>query len=238
MQLQWCLWSKNRKSLFLDLRSSNPQKKRDWLENPPWMKTYFLLNMGIFQPVMLVFGGDIHRKEYSDMRNCRIWDGKPLCKLHVLLSNTDLVLPRCPWHDGHYEGCGLCKLFQPPRSFQMERLPPNRTHHGCSTIYDMERLKICCEKIVSICETTPSLDIMCNPFCFVVFHQRHETKTLKANKFIVSETWAWRVSGGTWISPGLPYQILAGFNAWLDCDCEGVNPDTFERSIRTDGIWT
>ena len=135
MQLQWCLWSKNRKSLFLDLRSSNPQKKRDWLENPPWMKTYFLLNMGIFQPVMLVFGGDIHRKEYSDMRNCRIWDGKPLCKLHVLLSNTDLVLPRCPWHDGHYEGCGLCKLFQPPRSFQMERLPPNRTHHGCSTIW-------------------------------------------------------------------------------------------------------
>lgn len=105
-------------------------------------------------------------------------------------------------------------------------------------LYDMERLKICCEKIVAICETTPSLDIMCNPFCFVVFHQRHETKTLKANKFIVSETWAWRVSGGTWISPGLPYQILAGFNAWLDCDCEGVNPDTFERSIRTDGIWT
>ena len=27
------------------------------MENPPWMKMYFLLNMGIFQLVMLVFGG-------------------------------------------------------------------------------------------------------------------------------------------------------------------------------------
>ena len=32
------------------------QKTSMALENPPWMKMYFLLNMGIFQLAMLVFG--------------------------------------------------------------------------------------------------------------------------------------------------------------------------------------
>ena len=34
-----------------------PKTRMTGMENPPWMKMYFLLNMGIFQPVMSVFGG-------------------------------------------------------------------------------------------------------------------------------------------------------------------------------------
>ena len=40
-------------------RNHTPLNTNMTVENPPWMKMYFLLKMGIFQPVMLVNSGGV-----------------------------------------------------------------------------------------------------------------------------------------------------------------------------------
>ena len=180
MQLQWCLWSKNRKSLFLDLHSEPPKKNRDWLENPPWMKTYFLLNMGIFQPVMLVFRGCIHIE-----KNIPTWGiagfemGSPSANFMFSCQRPTWCYLRCPWHDGHCEGCGLCIMDV--------------------AIWPWSK-KICCEKIVSLFVTTSFFNILCAIFFFVVLKSKAWGKnTYKKQIFIIVSQ---KVSGN-----GVPLQL-------------------------------
>ena len=109
---------------LLDLHSEPPKKKRDWLENPPF-EDVFPIEHGDFPACHVSSRGCIHRKDYSDMRNCRIWDGKSLCKLHVLLSKTDFsCYLGARDTTGTVRDAAICKLFQPPKEFSNGAVSP------------------------------------------------------------------------------------------------------------------
>ena len=93
-------------------RMPPPKKTSMTIEIPPWMKMYFLLNMGIFEPVMLIFrgrfGGTIPMVPSSSDSSDDVW-ARPG-------SRPQEAFPRATWISGWLLGWRWVfpKIMVPP----------------------------------------------------------------------------------------------------------------------------